>query len=59
MKQQRPLIITGGRLVLADGVRPGAIRCVEGRITAVGDVNTQDSDEIVDARGALDVTVLD
>ena len=53
MKQQRPLIITGGRLVLPGGARPGAIRCVEGRITAVGEVNPQDGDEIVDARGAL------
>jgi dihydroorotase len=53
MKQQRPLVITGGRLVLPGGVTPGAIRCTEGRIAAVGDVNPEDGDEIVDARGAL------
>jgi len=53
MKQQRPLTVTGGRLVLPDGVRPGAIRCGEGRIAAVGEVQPQDGDEVVDARGAL------
>ena len=53
MKQQRPLTITGGRLVLPDGVRAGAIRCLDGRIVAVGDVAPQDGDEVVDARGAL------
>jgi dihydroorotase len=53
MKQQRALTITGGRLVLPDGVRAGAIRCVGGRIAAVGEVPSQDGDEIIDARGAL------
>ena len=53
MKQQRPLTITGGRLVLPDGVRAGAIRCVAGRIAAIGEVVPEDGDEIVDARGAL------
>jgi dihydroorotase len=53
MKQQRPLTITGGRLVLPDGVRAGALRCLDGRIVAVGDVAPQDGDEVVDARGAL------
>jgi len=53
MKQQRPLAITGGRLVLPDGVKPGTIRCVEGRIAAVGDVTPESGDEVVDARGAL------
>jgi len=52
MKPQ-PLTITGGRLVLPDGVRPGAIRCIDGRIAAVGDVVPQNGDELVDARGAL------
>ena len=32
MKAQRPFTITGGRLVLPEGVRSGAIRCVEGRV---------------------------
>jgi dihydroorotase len=53
MKQQRPLTITGGRLVLPDGVTPGAIRCADGIIAAVGDTNPQDGDEVVDAKGAL------
>jgi dihydroorotase len=53
MKQQRPLTITGGRLVTPDGVRPGTIRCVEGRIEAVGDVAAQDGDEVVNAAGQL------
>jgi dihydroorotase len=53
MKQQRPLTITGGRLVLPGGVRHGGVRCVEGRIVAVGEVPPEDGDEVVDARGAL------
>jgi dihydroorotase len=53
VKPQRPLTITGGRLVLPHGVRPGAIRCVDGRIAAVGDVNPAAGDEVVDAAGAL------
>lgn len=53
MKQQRPLTITGGRLVLPDGVRDGALRCVEGRIVAVGDMAPLDGDDVVDARGLL------
>ena len=53
MKPQRPLTITGGRLVLPNGLRPGAIRCIDGRIVAVGDVTPQDGDEIVDAAGRL------
>ncbi|MFC4254501.1 amidohydrolase family protein [Altererythrobacter xixiisoli] len=53
MKQARPLIITGARLVLPSGVTPGALRSVGGVIDAVGDVQPQDGDEIHDARGAL------
>ena len=53
MKVQRPLTITGGRLVLPDGVRPGAIRCVDGRIVAVGEVNPGEGDQVVDAAGVL------
>lgn len=49
----RSIIITGGRLVLPDGVRPGALRCVDGFVTAVGEAAPQDGDEVVDARGAL------
>ena len=53
MKQQRALTITGAQLVLAGGVRPGAIRCIDGLIAAVGDVNPAEGDEVVDAAGAL------
>jgi dihydroorotase len=53
MKQQRPLVLTGGRVVTPAGVRPGTVRCVEGRIEAVGDIALQDGDEAVDARGLL------
>ena len=53
MKQVRPLTITGGRLVTPGGVRPGAVRCVQGQIEAIGDVAPQDGDEVVDARGLL------
>ena len=53
MKQRRPFTITGGRLVLPGGVRPGAIRCVDGRIAALGDVNPAEGDEVIDAAGAL------
>jgi len=53
MKAQRPFTITGGRLVLPEGVRSGAIRCVEGRVAAVGDVSPFAGDEVIDAAGAL------
>lgn len=51
----RPLIITGGRLVLPSGTPvAGAIRCEDGRITALGpDVVPQAGDEVIDAAGAL------
>ena len=53
MKQQVPLTITGGRLVLPDGLRPGALRCVDGRIAALGDVMPEAGDLVVDAKGQL------
>ncbi len=53
MRQARPVTIAGGRLVLADGVREGAIRLAVGRIAALGDVGPQDGDDIVQARGRL------
>ena len=53
MKQVRSLTITGGRLVPPDGVRPGTIRCVEGRIEALGDAAPAEGDEIVEAGGRL------
>ncbi|ROT94073.1 dihydroorotase [Altererythrobacter sp. FM1] len=51
MKQARPLAITGGRLVTADGVRDGALRLADGIIA--GFEGPHDGDEIVDAKGAL------
>ena len=53
MKQPRPLVLTGGKLVTPDGVHPGAVRCVDGRIDAVGAVAAQDGDEVVEARTLL------
>ncbi|WP_133366086.1 dihydroorotase [Qipengyuania sediminis] len=53
MKQARPVTITGGRLVLAGGVRPGAIRLAEGRIVALGEVAPEPGDEVLAARGRL------
>lgn len=53
MKQRRPLTITGGALVLPDGVRPGALRLADGQIAALGDIAPQDGDEILDAGGRL------
>ena len=53
LKAQRPLTITGGRLVLPGGVSPGTVRCVDGRIAAVGDANPAEGDEVIDAAGSL------
>jgi dihydroorotase len=53
VRQVRPLTITGGKLVTPGGVVPGAIRLVDGRIAALGDVAAQDGDETLNARGAL------
>jgi dihydroorotase len=53
MKQIRPLTVTGGKVVTPTGTMPGRVRCVEGRIAAVGDVAPEDGDEIVDAGGLL------
>ena len=55
MSSPLPLTILNGRLVLPAGdPRPGGLRCVDGRIVALGpDVATQDGDAMVDAKGAL------
>lgn len=53
MKQGRPLTITGGRLVLAEGVREGAVRCDGGRIVELGDIAPHDGDDVFDAAGRL------
>ena len=52
MKQLRPICITGGRLVTADGVREGTLRIADGAIAAI-DGGPQDGDETLDARGRL------
>lgn len=50
----RPLTILNGRLVLPTGApQPGALRCANGRIVALGAVAAQDGDEVFDARGGL------
>ena len=53
MKQQRPLTITGGRLVTPDGVREGAIRLVDGRIAGLGDIEPEAGDEVVEGLGQI------
>ncbi|WP_408591667.1 dihydroorotase [Novosphingobium sp.] len=50
----RPLTIINGRLVLPEGApQPGALRCENGRIVALGAIAPQPDDEVFDARGAL------
>lgn len=53
MKQTTPLTITGGRLVTPEGVKDGAIRLANGLINALGDIQPQDGDEVLNAKGAL------
>jgi len=53
MKQQTPLAITGGRIVTAQGVIAGDVRCVDGQIVAVGADIAETGDDRVDARGKL------
>ena len=50
----RPITFTGGKLVLGDGEpRPGNLRCAEGRIVGLGDVQPAAGDEVIDARRLL------
>ncbi len=54
MRQMRPVVITGGRIVTTGGVIDGTVRLVHGLIDAAGpDVEVQDGDEAIDARGKL------
>ncbi|MEZ5743359.1 MAG: amidohydrolase family protein [Sphingomonadaceae bacterium] len=49
-----PLTITGGLLVRpGEPPAPGAIRCENGLIAALGDVEPQGGDRVVDAKGKL------
>jgi len=50
----RPITITGGRLVLATGEPiDGAIRMVDGRIVALGDIAPEPNDVVIKAAGKL------
>lgn len=53
MRQVRPLTVTGGKLVTPQGLVSGAVRLVDGRIAALGEIAPQDGDETLNARGAL------
>lgn len=53
MKQQRAITITGGRVITPDGVCLGALRMEQGRIAALGEITTEDGDEVVDGAGQL------
>ncbi|MEA3263776.1 MAG: dihydroorotase [Pseudomonadota bacterium] len=54
MSTRAPITITNGRLVLPTGEpQAGALRCVEGRIAALGDITPHDGDTVIDAKGKL------
>ena len=54
MSTPSPTTISNGRLVLPHGEpTKGALRCVDGKITAIGDMVPQDGDRVIDAKGAL------
>jgi len=54
MSTPAPVTITNGRLVLPTGdPQAGALRCVEGRIAALGDITPHDGDTVIDAKGKL------
>ena len=49
-----PLTIVNGLIVGADGPpQKGALRCADGRIAAVGQIEPESADAVVDAKGAL------
>ncbi|WP_041685485.1 dihydroorotase [Erythrobacter litoralis] len=53
MKQQRPLLITNGKVVTPDGVREQPIVCIDGRIAAVDASEAQGDVDTLDARGRI------
>ncbi len=53
MKQAKPIVITGGRLVTPGGVVAGSLRLEAGQIAALGDVAPSAGDEQVDAASML------
>lgn len=49
-----PLTIVNGLIVRADGLpEKGALRCADGRIAAVGQIEPESAEAVVDAKGAL------
>lgn len=53
MKQRKALTITNGQLITPEGPVEGAVRCVDGLIISIGNVEPQDGDEVVNAKGKL------
>ena len=54
MSTPNPITFTNGRIVTASGEPPpGAVRCADGRIVALGDIAPESGDTVIDARGAL------
>ena len=54
MSTPNPITFTNGRIVSASGEpAPGALRCADGRIAALGDITPEPGDTVIDARGAL------
>ena len=53
VKQSAPLTIFNARLALSGGLHHGSIRCVDGVIAGVGDIEPQNGDETLDARGKI------
>jgi dihydroorotase len=54
MSQVSALTLTNGRLILPGAEpRPGGVRCEGGRIVALGEVEAQAGDTVIDAKGAL------
>jgi dihydroorotase len=54
MKQTQPFTITNAQLVTPQGIAPGALRCGDGVIAALGgDVVPAEGDAVIDARGKL------
>ena len=48
-----PITIVNGRLALPDEIAEGAVRMVDGRLDAVGQIRPQDGDRVIDAGGLL------
>jgi dihydroorotase len=54
MSESPPLFIANGLLVLPEGApKKGAVRCDAGKIVALGDVQAEPGDKLIDAKGAL------